>query len=118
MTQTNSWDASGLIGEITDWGEEQIKKALLGVKDAAEYVLGEAVDIVPLDTGDLSNSGRTSVDARTLTAHITFNAPYAAEQHENMTYQHSPGRRAKYLEIPLMSSRAQILELVRRRLAQ
>lgn len=116
MPQQNDFDVSDFLSGLEEWGQETRDRALAGVKDAGQYVLGRAVDIVPLDTGALSNSGKAQVDSRSLTSVISFDTPYAVEVHENMSIPHSPGRTAKYLEIPLMSAGPEIIRLILRRM--
>lgn len=117
MTLRGSFDASDVLRAAALAGERIKAAAALGVRDAAEYVLGEAKDLVPHETGRLQNSGRVSVDDENLRATISFDTPYAVVQHENMTYRHDPGRSAKYLEIPLQSSGQQVRDLITRRIA-
>lgn len=79
---------------------------------AAEHVLGEALDIVPHEYGDLQASGRASSDPDTLSAVVSFDTPYAVVQHEDMTLNHDAGRSAKYLEIPLNGSRDAVRQIL------
>lgn len=118
MTQQSHFDASQVIDNLGELGAAWADKILKGLQDAGEYILGEAVDIVPLDTSDLSNSGRAMVDEANFRCVISFNTPYAVEQHENMTYAHAPGRTAKYLEIPLMTSAPTVLQLIKARMEE
>ncbi|MFD5682198.1 hypothetical protein [Streptomyces bacillaris] len=86
--------------------------AARGALLAAEYVLGESQAVVPLDEAALSRSGTASVDEATLTSAVSYDSPYAARQHEELTWQHAPGRRAKYLEQPLTRARQQVAEII------
>ena len=71
----------------------------------AEYVLEQAVNIVPLREGTLMRSGVASPpDPGTLKSAVSFDTPYAVVQHENLTFHHPNGRQAKYLETPLNAS--------------
>ncbi|MFG3174938.1 hypothetical protein ACGFZC_07645 [[Kitasatospora] papulosa] len=83
-----------------------------GVLMAGEYVLGESQAVVPIDEAALSRSGTVSVDPGTLTSAISYDTPYAVRQHEEMTWRHAPGRQAKYLEQPLVQSRAQVQAII------
>lgn len=51
-----------------------------GVKAFGEMVLQEAQAIVPVDTGELRDSGSVVMEesAKRVTAHIVFSAPYSA----------------------------------------
>jgi hypothetical protein len=68
---------------------------------AAEHVLGVAQELVPLEEGPLQKSGRVVVSKQGHQAQIVFDTPYAVVQHENLDYQHAPGRQAKYLSTPM-----------------
>lgn len=86
--------------------------AARGLHLGAEYVLGEADQIVPLDEDALQRSGMASVDESSLTAMVSYDTPYAVRQHEEMDWRHAPGRTAKYLEGPLNESREQVQALI------
>lgn len=86
--------------------------AAKGLLQGAEYVLGEAVEIVPLDEATLARSGVASVDEEQLVAAVSFDTPYAVDQHEDLTKRHAPGRQAKYLETPLNASGDVVMGLV------
>jgi hypothetical protein len=72
--------------------------AAIGLGLAAEHILSVSNQHVPHETGDLQGSGTTSLDEANLEAAIAYNTPYAARQHEELSWQHDPGRTAKYLE--------------------
>lgn len=72
-----------------------------GLQLGAEHLLGAARVLVPHEEGTLETSGQTSFDAETHTAAVSFDTPYAAVQHEDLTFQHDDGRQAKYLEQPM-----------------
>ena len=67
---------------------------------------------VPLDTGMLRDSGQASIgDASEVgeasvsddgkVGCYSYDTKYAVVQHENLTFQHQRGRKAKYLEDPI-----------------
>lgn len=70
----------------------------------AERILSESLEEVPWDTTHLLQTGtieQAEGDPNAL--QIGYNTPYAARQHEDMTFYHpKPGRKAKYLEDPAM----------------
>ena len=78
------------------------KKGLLAIGE----IIGDAAQrITPLDTGELETSQKVAYDASTMTVSIGFSklvngADVAVIQHENMYFQHLPGKQAKYLEVP------------------
>lgn len=84
-----------------------------GLRLGAEHLLKSARDIVPIEEGVLENSGKVSVNTGTMEAAVSFDTPYAVRQHEELDYEHDPGRRAKYLETPMHTEGATIAALVR-----
>jgi hypothetical protein len=82
------------------------RNLLAGLNINAAIVNGQAVRDAPVDTGDLRGSGHVE-EAKEFgpdgkaTARIVFNKPYAAVQHEDQTFKHPRGGKAKYLEAPL-----------------
>ncbi|MYW48883.1 hypothetical protein [Streptomyces sp. SID161] len=86
--------------------------AASGLFLAAEHVLGQADQVVPLDEAALQRSGTASIDPPSLTAMVSYDTPYAVRQHEELDYRHAPGRTAKYLETPLNSSRQEVAALI------
>lgn len=102
--------------EITWNGPAAVKAAhggaVRGLQAAADFVLGEAVKIVPLDEGTLQDSGKATVDEATQTAIVSFDTPYAVVQHEDLTLHHANGRQAKYLETPWRENDAKIQEII------
>lgn len=65
---------------------------------AKEYFLDPSLELVPLDEGDLQNSGKVSIVGSNV--FVSYDTHYAIDQHENLYYRHLPGRQAKYLEQP------------------
>ncbi|MEU1141778.1 hypothetical protein ABZ392_33720 [Streptomyces sp. NPDC005885] len=86
--------------------------AARGLLLAAEHVLTESQQVVPLDESPLMQSGTASVDGSSLTAMVSYDTPYAVVQHERLDYRHAPGRTAKYLEGPLNANRSEVLALI------
>ncbi len=78
----------------------------------AELLLQKSRELVPLDEATLERSGVTSVDPDELAAAVSYDTPYAVEQHENMQYSHAPGRQAKYLEEPWNESAETAADLI------
>ncbi|WP_157641220.1 hypothetical protein [Longispora albida] len=84
-----------------------------GVRTVARFIFDEAQGFVPLDGGDLRATGRTFVRASSTgaTGFITYDSPPGATvalaivQHERLTMHHGPGRKAKYLEDPIVAAR-------------
>jgi hypothetical protein len=83
-----------------------------GLRLGSEHLLGESRKLVPHEEGVLENSGKTSFDDSTHTAAVSFDTPYAAVQHEDLSFQHDDGRQAKYLEQPMHTEAGAIARLV------
>lgn len=107
-----------------DWRGDEALRLLLegiadGVQDAAEYLLEESNSEVPVDDADLRRSGKVSTDRATATAAVSYNTPYTVLRHES-GYANLQNGRKKFLEIPFLSKRREMLALiqagVRRRL--
>lgn len=92
------------------WTAQGRRHASQGLTNAVEHLLGEARRLVPIEEGTLERSGKTSVDE--LDAAVSFDTVYAVRQHEELTWRHAPGRRAKYLETPLTTERDVMLRLM------
>ncbi|MEU6535509.1 hypothetical protein [Streptomyces sp. NPDC047000] len=89
-----TWRGPAVVAELR-------RGAARGLYIAAEHVLGESKNVVPLDESPLMHSGTASVDEGSLTAMVSYDTPYAVIQHERLDFRHAPGRTAKYLEGPV-----------------
>ena len=78
----------------------KIRRALAGLaEDLAEELLRAANETIPFDTGTLAQSGQVTADPTGAPrAAVSYNTPYAARQHEDLTLRHPNGRRALWLE--------------------
>lgn len=97
------WNGDAIAAELAAAAEQ-------GLALAAEHLLGASRQLVPLEEGTLERSGVASVDG--LTAAVSYDTVYAVRQHEELSYRHDPGRQAKYLEQPMNTERATMLELI------
>lgn len=63
----------------------------------------ESQKIVPIDTGALKNSARTTTKGEGFktTVTVSYATAYAIYVHEDLEAKHAPGKSAKYLEIPI-----------------
>ncbi|MFE3578711.1 minor capsid protein [Streptomyces vinaceus] len=107
MTQQHArlrWEGGRL------WGQRGRRLAEDGLQRALEHLLAESRKIVPLDEGTLERSSRVVRDQ--LEGYVLYDTPYAKRQHEELTWKHAPGRKAKYLEGPLNSERQVMLNLM------
>lgn len=88
-----------------------------GVALAAEHILGESNKRVPIEESTLMRSGTVSTDPGTFTAAVSYDTPYAARQHEDMTLRHDQGRSAKYLEGAMNAEVQTAAEIIRATIA-
>jgi len=86
--------------------------AVRGLLLGAEHLLAESRKEVPIAEGTLERSSAATVDEQDLVAGVTYDTPYAARVHEDLTARHSPGRKAKFLEDPANREAAVIGELI------
>lgn len=87
------------------WEGEKLKgifhdAALRGLLLGGEHLLQVSRDLVPIDEGVLERSGAVSHDEQNLVVAVSYDTPYAVDQHENPVWRHAPGRTWKYLEHP------------------
>lgn len=78
---------------------------------AGEHLLGASNAHVPLEEGTLERSGAVS-DPDNGAVTVSYDTPYAVAQHEDLTYEHDPGRTAKYLENAMHDEAATIRAII------
>ena len=83
-----------------------------GLVDAAEFLLTESRAEVPIDEATLERSGAVSQDRSIDTVAVSYDTVYAVRQHEELTWRHAPGRKAKYLEDPVNELRDEMLAII------
>jgi len=93
------------------------KKAERQIKKCCEDLLSKAVDITPMNTGELRKSGTTDYDSAKKTGRVTFgggSVDYAVAVHEmpDETNWTEPGTGNKYLEKPLKANSAKYLQSI------
>jgi hypothetical protein len=81
-----------------------------GLGLAMEHLLAESRQQVPHEEGTLERSG-TAVTSG-LSGAVFYDTVYARRQHEELTWQHDPGRKAKYLEDPARTEADTMVGLV------
>lgn len=102
-------DKQVLIGAIKRGGKKATWSAL-------DHLASVSKEQVPLDTGALKNSCTVSVNDDGSEGTISYDTPYAVEQHENLIYHHQRGRKAKYLEDPVndRTVQSEMVEIAKR----
>ena len=93
------------------------KKAEKQIKKCCEDLLSKAVDITPMDTGELRKSGTTDYDTGTKTGKVSFGGgavDYAVAVHEmpNETNWSEPGTGNKFLEKPFKANSEKYLQSI------
>ncbi len=90
-----------------------IKAEAAYTQEIAERIMEKSKSIVPLDQGPLQASGKVKPVERKgpiVRVELVYGEPgsgaeeYALIQHENLEYNHAPGRQAKYLEEPVVEA--------------
>lgn len=83
-----------------------------GLVDAAEFLLTESRAEVPIDEATLERSGAVTPDRPAGKVWVSYDTVYAVRQHEELTWRHAPGRKAKYLETPANELQDEMLAIV------
>lgn len=104
-----SWSNGINLSRVLDHTREGAND---GLELAAEHVLGISDAHVPIEEGTLSRSGKVSTDPGRLKSAVSYDTPYAAVQHEDMSMRHDPGRSAKFLENAFNGERRTVAEII------
>ena len=108
MSNSKEWDL-----RLDDNVDDSIKDAAYrGLLLSGEYVLGESNKVVPIEEYDLGRSGTVTGDRSRMKVAVAYDTPYAKRQHEELTWRHDEGRKAKYLEDTLNQSHAEIKAII------
>jgi len=102
---------------LSKWNTQEAKAraragAVDGLGDAADRLLVWSQPEVPVDTGALKSTGVAMVDPGALEAGVAYDTDYAVRQHEELSYQHPNGGKAKYLEDPLKAHGQDLLKVI------
>jgi lipoate-protein ligase A len=91
-----------------------------GIEDSAFDLENKASQLAPLDTGDLRGSSKTDIEVsgKKVEGKVSFNEPYALDQHEDLQFNHPRGGQAKYLEQPLKENEQDYKRHVERKVRQ
>jgi hypothetical protein len=91
--------------EVVDFIHEQARET---VYLAGEYVLETANRTAPIEEETLIRSGEVDMHESEARGSVSYDTPYARRQHEELDYDHDPGRRAKWLELTLVEEGPQV----------
>ena len=88
-----------------------------GMLEAAKFLQGESMEVVPHDKGVLIGSAFSDVDRNSLIARVGYTAKYAPFVHEMpATFNYSkPGTGPKFLERPIIDNSKAALDIIARR---
>lgn len=109
--------AMNVIRNLNNLIKQMEKKAEKQIKKCCEDLLSKAVDITPMNTGELRKSGTTDYDTATKTGKVSFGGGavnYAVAVHEmpNETNWSEPGTGNKFLEKPLKANSDKYLQSI------
>jgi hypothetical protein len=107
-------DISKLLAGFAQAKERARAAALKAINEFGEHVIGDAQQMVPVDTGALAASGTTlpAVEkGNTVEKVIGFNTDYAAAVHERLDVHHEQGQ-AKYLETAVRENASKLSQYV------
>ena len=109
--------AMNVIRNLNNLTKQIEKKAEKQIKKCCEDLLSKAVDITPMNTGELRKSGTTDYDTATKTGKVSFGGGavnYAVAVHEmpNETNWSEPGTGNKFLEKPLKANSEKYLQSI------
>jgi hypothetical protein len=105
------------VGARLEWHGPQVEAALHdaaadGLNAALEHLLAASRARAPIEEGTLERSARADIDRAALRGVVSYDTPYAARQHEELTWRHDPGRTAKYLEGPAAEETAALQAVI------
>lgn len=83
-----------------------------GMVVAGEALLTESNVFVPHEEGILESSGAVSEDRSEMVVAVSYDTVYAVRQHEELTWRHNEGRKAKYLEHTAHEMRDELAQIV------
>lgn len=98
MANKNKWYIKQTITRVKRGGNN-------GLLAVGEIIGDDAQSKAPLEFGELETSMHVDQDKTNLTTYISFSkivdgVDVATIQHENLSYNHLPGKQAKYLQQP------------------
>lgn len=130
----NDWlkGLNAVISSIQEKVDRIQQGSSQGLKDALLMVAEKSQERAPVESGDLRGSVSVEIDDIVIAkgnkdgglstvaeapengtvGTVSYNTPYAADQHEHTEYDHPKGGQAKYLESVLVEESETILRLI------
>lgn len=87
-----------------------------GLRDVAFDLWGKAVELAPVDSGDLRGNAFAEPESGGMSWVVAFPEVYALIQHENLDFNHPRGGQAKYLQQPYEENYDKYIEHIRNKL--
>jgi len=112
---THVTGVSSIMAKLRAVGMQQGMLMEGRLKRAGLFVQRESQKVVPVEYAVLKNSAFTrKLKGIGFTADIAvgYTAFYAAYVHEDLQARHKPGKKAKYLEHPVIENRRKILAII------
>jgi hypothetical protein len=101
----------GDFEEMLDGLDSRITAALTpALAKAMEHVRGVAVELTPVESGNLRGSAGVTVEG--LEAQLLFPGPYARYQHYGLDFRHPMGGQALYLEQPMITEAPKAFKII------
>lgn len=109
---TLEWNGDAITKEIE-------KAARLGLLESAADLTQESSDEAPVLNGDLRGDCKPDKsDIQNLIVRVGYALPYALRQHEELSYNHPMGGKAKFLEDPFRRNKQKYINHIGKRIAQ
>lgn len=89
--------------------------ARVGLVVAGDHVLGVSNARAPIErgmAGGLISTGQATVADDELRSAVSYDAPHAVRQHEDLSYKHDAGRQAKYLESAMADESSTVGQII------
>lgn len=99
-----------LLGRLEELADDGSEAAVYGMEQWAQAVLELSQQLVPVDTGELHNSGY--VERRGNGVEVGYSADHAIYVHEDMSAHHPNGGQAKFLEAAADQLQPELEEVV------
>jgi bacteriophage HK97-gp10 putative tail-component len=106
-------DFEALLAQLAAQLPQKLRQA---GQEVGDDLLSDSRDEIPYDQGDLSRSGKVTVEATgsNVEVAVSYDTPYAVIQHEATDFAHQDGRKAHYLGDPARENSRKYLEHIER----
>ena len=99
------------FGDVLNAFDDGLNAAMpIALMRAAEHVRGVAVELTPIEEGDLRQSAGTRLFGDE--ARIEYNSVYARYQHYGLDFRHPRGGQALFLEQPMVTEVPAVQQII------